>query len=163
MRANESRYSVFIAYAHEDESYKDVLLKWLVPMRRNGTITAWHDREILCGHQWEHEISRKLDESDIILLLVSIDFLSSEYINSVELKRAIERHDSGDALVIPILLRVCPWRDDQSLRGFQVLPHNAKPINDWNDKDKAYFDVIEGISKAVRESAFRLAKIRRRL
>lgn len=127
--------SVFFCYAHEDEALLNKLKTHLRPFQRQGLIDVWHDRDISAGTEWEREIKKHLNEARIILLLVSPDFMNSDYCYSVEMKRALERHDRKEALVIPVILRPIYW---QSLLGkLQALPTDAKPVVDrsWHTLD----------------------------
>src|SRR5688572_6254 len=94
---------VFISYAHEDEAHKDKLLTHLASLRRQGVIATWHDRDIRAGREWSAEIRAQLDTADVVLLLVSADFLASDFCHEIELARALERHEAGEAHVIPII------------------------------------------------------------
>jgi tetratricopeptide (TPR) repeat protein len=139
---------LFYSYAHEDEELRDELKKHLTLLHREGVISEWHDRAIVPGQEWDEEIKTQLDEADIILLLVSPDFLASDYIHRVELTRALERHDRGEAVVIPVILRQCQWQRTP-LAKLQALPKNARPIKRWKDRDEAFDDVAEGIRLAA--------------
>ena len=118
---------VFLSYAHEDAGLRDKLDKQLAILRRQGLIATWHDRMITAGREWAGLIAEELEAADIILLLVSPDFQASGYINDVELKRALERHDNGTARVIPVILRPCLWRRGSSAR-LQALPTDSEPV-----------------------------------
>ena len=97
---------IFCSYAHEDEALLNKLKAQLRPLERKGLIKLWHDRDISAGTEWEHEIDAHLDTANIILLLVSPDFMNSNYCYSIEMKRALERHEREKAcVVIPIILR----------------------------------------------------------
>lgn len=98
---------VFFAYSHKDESLRDELETHLSILRRGGVISSWHDRRISAGREWVGEIDSHLNRADIILLLVSSDFIASDYCYKKEMARAIERHDRGEARVIPVILREC--------------------------------------------------------
>jgi TIR domain len=100
---------IFFCYAHEDERLLNQLKIHLKPLQRQGTIEMWYDRDIDAGAEWEHEIDRHLDTSDIVLLLISPDFMNSDYCYSIEMKRAMERYENGEARVIPIILRHVYW------------------------------------------------------
>ena len=93
--------TVFYSYAHEDEALRDELEKHLSLLQRQGTITAWHDRQITPGTDWQREIDQHLDKASLILLLISPDFLASDYCYTIEMQRALERHRAGKARVIP--------------------------------------------------------------
>ena len=140
---------IFFCYAHEDEPFLNKLKAYLRPLQRQGLIDIWHDRDISAGTEWEREISQHLNEAKIILLLVSPDFMNSDYCYSVEMKRALERHDGKEAIVIPVILRPIYW---QGVLGIiQALPTDAKPVVDryWHTLDEALYDVAEGIRKVV--------------
>src|SRR6516165_5669862 len=102
--------TLFYSYSHEDEILRDQLEKHLRHLQRQGLISAWHDRQILAGETWEHEIDRHLEMASIILLLISPDFLGSDYCYENEMQRALERHERGEARVIPLILRPCDWQ-----------------------------------------------------
>src|SRR5947209_3580429 len=141
--------SIFFCYAHEDEDLLNKLKRHLWPLQRQGLIDVWHDRDISAGTEWEREISQHLNAAQVILLLVSPDFMYSEYCYGVEMKRAIERHQRGEARVIPIIVRPVYW---QGILGhLQALPTDAKPVMSalWYNVDEAFFDVTEGIRTVV--------------
>src|SRR5437764_9084113 len=97
--------TLFYSYAHEDEVLLNKLKAHLRPLQRQGLIDVWHDRDISAGTEWEQEISKHLNEAQIILLLISPDFMDSDYSYGYEMKCAIERHDREESCVIPIILR----------------------------------------------------------
>jgi hypothetical protein len=105
---------LFYSYSHEDESLRDELAKHLSVLKRQGVISEWHDRKIGAGDEWKGAIDKNLEEAQVILLLVSASFLASDYCWDVETKRAIERHDRGEARVIPVILRECDWQGHRS-------------------------------------------------
>jgi hypothetical protein len=96
---------IFCCYAREDEALLNKLKSHLRSLQREGLIDVWHDRNISAGSVWEKEISEQLNDAQVILLLISPDFMNSDYCYSIEMKRAIERHECGEACVIPIILR----------------------------------------------------------
>jgi len=141
---------VFYSYAHADEDFRVELVKHLRLLERQGVITGWHDRNISAGTEWKDAIDNHLESAGIILLLISADFLASDYCYDIELKRAMERHAEGKARVIPVILRNCDW--SSALFGkLQALPRNARPIAHWDRPDDAYTDVVAGIKKAIAE------------
>src|SRR5690348_9655501 len=154
---------IFICYAREDEKYRQSLEKQLRILKRQGFITIWHDREILPGTEWQSEIDRHLKSAQIILLLVSPDFMDSDYCYSVEMNIAMERHQRGEANVIPIIVRPVYWQD-APFQKLQVLPPGAKPIasQNWHNLDDAFYDVTVGIREAinkVREEQQRIVRL----
>lgn len=148
---------VFISYSHVDESYRKELEKHLSSFKRNGYINTWTDREIIPGNEWQNVISKELDEAKIILLLISSDFLASDYCYEIEMKTALQKHDKGEAIVIPIILRFCDWKDTPFSK-LQGLPLEGKPIKYWNDVDEAFLHVVQGIKTAVNAIAHNSSK-----
>ena len=147
---------VFYSYSHADEKLQEELEKHLTLLKRQGYITTWHDRDISAGREWEQEISGHLNTAWIILLLISPDFISSDYCYSKEMTRALERHESGKACVIPIILRPVDWRE-APFGKLQALPKRAKPVTSWSDQDEAFLNVVEGIREAIKSLRLRLS------
>jgi len=139
---------IFYSYSHKDEDLRNELEKHLGVLKRNGVIAGWHDRKIAPGAEWGGEIDKHLETADIILLLVSSDFIASDYCYEVELKRAMERHAQRTARVIPVILRNCDWRD-APFGKLQALPKDGKPIKTWNDMDEAFTDVVAGLKRTI--------------
>src|SRR5262245_3918528 len=100
---------VFISYSHQDEALRKELDSHLAHLQHGKVIRIWHDRKIGAGEDWEGTISRELEEAQIVLLLISADFLASSYIRDKEMRRALERDAAGEAKVIPVMLRRCDW------------------------------------------------------
>jgi len=125
--------------------------------QREGLIQPWHDRLIPPGADWEKEIDDNLERADIILLLVSIDFITSDYCYELEMDRALERHDAGEARVIPIIVRDCKWKKTR-IAHLQVLPPDGKPVIKWDDRDTAWRTVADGIEVVVEELRARASR-----
>lgn len=142
--------SILFSYTREDEVLRDKIENHLSTLKRKERIVCWHDRHIHAGNTWSLEISSHLDTSDIILLLISADFLASDYCNQVEVKRAMERHTKGEVCVIPVILRQVDWHDED-FAAFQALPQDAKPVTEWTDEDAALSSIAKGIKKAVQD------------
>jgi internalin A len=137
------RAKIFISYSTSDARLKDQLLVRLKPMRESaGLVEWWHDRFITPGEDWDGEIKTELEKADEILLLVSAQFLASRYIRDVEMKRAIERANNGEALLIPIVLENCGWRNEQ-FGKFNALPRKGTPIRDAKPQRNAWYAVEE--------------------
>jgi len=144
---------VFYSYAHEDEGLVKELRKHLSILKRQSVIREWYDREITAGTDWKGQLDQHLNSSGVILLLVSADFLASDYCYDVEMTRALERHDQGEARVIPVLLRMVDGWQLAPFGKLQSLPTDGKPVTSWNDRDEAFADVARGIRRAVSELA----------
>ncbi|MCC5643658.1 toll/interleukin-1 receptor domain-containing protein [Nostoc sp. CHAB 5824] len=143
---------VFFSYSHKDEALRDELATHLSMMKRQGVIEAWHDREISAGSEWANAIDDNLEVADIILLLVSANFLASDYCYDKEMIRAMERHEMREARVIPIILKPSDW-NGAPFGKLQALPKNAKPVTTWQDQDAAFLNVAQGIRRVVEEMA----------
>jgi hypothetical protein len=143
---------VFFSYSHKDEVLRDDLATHLSLMKRQGIIEAWHDREISAGAEWANAIDDNLNAADIILLLVSANFLASDYCYDIEMQRAMERHEAREARVIPIILKPTDW-SDAPFAKLQALPKNAKAVTTWQDKDEAFLNVAQGIRRVVEDMA----------
>jgi hypothetical protein len=117
---------------------------------RLGTISTWTDRKILPGGEWGEEIDRRLAAADIIILLVSADFIASDYCWGKELAAALHRHQLGEATVVPIMLRTCDWQG-APFGKLQGLPKGMKPVTAWHDRDRAWTNVAIGI-RTIAES-----------
>ncbi len=143
-----SLIELFFSYSHKDQDMRDEMEKYLSVLKRSNRIATWHDRKIGAGSEWGKEIDENLDRADIILLLVSADFLASDYCWGVELKRALQRHESGQALVVPVILRPCDW-EDAPFAKFQALPQDARPVSSWPDLAEAFTNITRGIRAAA--------------
>ncbi|MEH2071176.1 MAG: GUN4 domain-containing protein [Nostoc sp.] len=141
---------LFFSYSHKDEALRDELAKHLSILERQGVISSWHDRKILPGEEWDYQINDNLNTADIILLLISSDFLFSKYCWDVEVKKAIERHNAREACVIPVILRSVDW-NGAPFGKLQALPKNAEPVvsKNWHNQDEAFTDVARGIRAAA--------------
>ena len=140
---------IFFSYAHEDEPLVQKLIKQLALLQRQGVISAWHDRKIMAGQEWAGAISGALERCKIILL-VSDDFLASDYCYDVEMQRALARHDAGDARVIPVMLRPTYW-EGAPFAKLQGLPKDMRPVTSWGKRDEAFTDIARGIARTARD------------
>jgi hypothetical protein len=147
--ANDGAIAVFFSYAHEDEVLRDKLANHLKLLERQGVIQSWHDRQILAGTEWKGQIDGNLEKSQIILLLISSDFLASDYCYDIEMKRAMERHEAGEARVIPIVLRPLDNLWKAPFGKLQALPTDGKPVTRWDNEDEAFVNIARGIRLTV--------------
>lgn len=139
---------IFYSYAHKDEPYLERLHIHLSMLRREGFLTTWYDRQIVAGTDWTQAIDTHLEQAAVILLLVSPDYLASDYCYAIEMQRALQRHDAGVTRVIPLLLRPCDWSRAPFAR-LQCLPRGGLAITLWDNEDLAWSDVTAGIRKAI--------------
>ena len=143
---------LFYSYAHEDEALRNQLNTHLALLQQQGLIRPWHDREISAGSLWDKEINAHLKSARILLLLVSPDFIASDYCYGIEMQEALKRHIAGEARVIPIILRHCDW-ESAPFGKIQALPRDGKPVRAWSDRDAAFTDIAKSIRKVVEELA----------
>ncbi len=141
---------LFYSYSHRDEDLRDELAKHLALLERRKIIRSWHDRKITAGAEWAGKIDKNIEAADIVLLLVSADFIASDYCYEKEMKRALERHAQGAARTVPVIVRPCDWHDSEFGR-LQVLPKDGKAVASWPIRDEAWTDVAKGIRKLAVE------------
>ncbi len=143
---------VFYSYSHSDRGLRDRLETQLALLKREGLLSSWHGRKIGAGEEWAGQIDAHLNTAQIILLLISADFLASDYCYDIEMKRAMERHSKGEAQVIPVILRPCDW-NNAPFGKLQALPTDGKAVTSrgWHNLDEAFFDVVKGIRKAIED------------
>ena len=149
-RAEGSAVPVFISYAHEDERFREDLEAHLKLLQRQGLIEMWHDRRIGPGKDWPEEIDKNLERAGIILLLISADFINSDYCWDQERVKALELRRKRKADVIPVVVRSVNWKASD-LAGLQALPKDAKPIDEWDKPDAAWSSVAAKIEEAARK------------
>jgi internalin A len=135
---------IFISYSKHDRSYLETLKKHLKPLERNELIQSWDDNKLVAGEEWEKSLQSELLTADIIVLLVSADLMATDYIWDIEMKAAIERHERGEAAVVPVIIRPCVWTDTPFAR-FNALPDKGKPISTYTNQDDAWAIVVERI------------------
>ncbi len=149
MAPSDTTVEVFCSYAPEDKAYFQQLEKHLRMLQREGLISLWHHRKILPGFPHADTVEHHLESASLIILLISPDFLASEYYYGVEMQRALERHAAGEARVIPVLLRCIDNWQKAPFGQLAPLPTNTQPVKKWPDKDEAFCDIAAGIRRAL--------------
>ena len=139
---------IFISYSHKDQAVLERLHTHLAPLRSEGLIDTWYDRQILAGGRIDAEIDRELESCEFFLMLVSPDFLASDYCVNREMSRALERHRDDAAHVVPIIVEPCDW-DSSPLHELKVLPRDGKPISEWQNENNAYLDVVKELRRIL--------------
>lgn len=135
----------FISYTHADTALKEQLVRHLAPLRREGLIDLWHDGLLHPAEHLDPAVQAALAASDVVILLVSADFIASEYCYEQEMLRAFARQRDGTVRVIPVILRPCQWKgvpigNDETLSEFVALPKDGKAVTSWSDTDTAFDD-----------------------
>jgi hypothetical protein len=136
------------SYAREDETLRDRLETHMSPLERAGLVRCWHDRDIRAGCDWARQIEAAIADAEVVLLLVSPDFVASDYCFTIEMRRALERHAAGSALVIPVLLRPMsiagqPWAH------LQGVPRDLRAVTLWPNQDEALACVVREVLAAI--------------
>jgi hypothetical protein len=139
---------VMLSYAHKDQDLCDQLREHLSGLRRAKVINDWHDRQIDAGENWRAGIDDHLDRAHIVLLLVSSAFLSSDYCQDVEVRRAMERHRAGDAIVVPIVLRDCDW-SNTPFGHLNKLPRHHPAVTLAPDRDQAFAEIARELKGII--------------
>ena len=140
--------TLVFSYSHVDEALRNELEKHLSPLKRMGKIMTWHDRRIVPGQEFENQIDHYFSQADIILLLISSDFIASDYCYQVEMTNALERHKRGEAVVIPVILRECAWHQ-LPFGSIMAATVDGKPITKFASHDEGYVQVVNAVSRAI--------------
>ncbi|GAB4562797.1 MAG: hypothetical protein Tsb0020_11420 [Haliangiales bacterium] len=143
---------LFYSYAQADEARRDRLELHLSLLEQQGLIASWHNRKVAPGQVIRDDVDHHLQRADIILLLISADFLASSYCGSSETQQAIKRHQAGDARVIPIILRSCDWHS-APFGSLQPLPKDGLPVSRWTDEDDAWADVAQAVRHLITDDS----------
>ncbi|MBE2207851.1 MAG: SUMF1/EgtB/PvdO family nonheme iron enzyme [Saprospiraceae bacterium] len=145
---------MFIAYARKDADMLKEMRTHLAPLMHSKQVEVWVDDEINAGELWDDVIRQRLRSSDIILLLVSVDAIASDYFYDKEMADALERHRKGSARVVPMIVRPCAWKATH-LAELQALPKDGKPVTSWSNRDEAFADAIRSLSNIIDDIAER--------
>jgi hypothetical protein len=139
---------LFFSYSHKDEDLRNELETHLALLKRQGIISAWHDRRINAGNDFEEQISSEIESSQIILLLISANFLASDYCFDREMTRALEKHEEGSAVVIPVILHPCDWHSAQ-FGNLRATPTDGKPISMYANQHEAFSIVAKDVRQVA--------------
>ncbi len=139
----------FISYSHHDKAALERLHVHLKNLIRDGHIKTWYDRDILAGSELDAEIEREMEAADLFLLMVSPDFIASDYCVEREMKRALERHAAGNARVVPIIVEECDWKAMDMLRQLKAVPTDGKAISEWANPNTAYLNVVQELRRII--------------
>ena len=140
----------FVSYAHADAALKDKFDAHTSLLKREQLLDSWHDGRISAGLDWEPELLKHLETAELVVLLISAEFIRSEYCWTTEMLRSLERHEQGMARVIPVILKPVDWQTSPFAK-LQALPKNGKPVTSWDDRDAAFRDIAAGIRRAIIE------------
>ena len=146
--------TVFISYTHSDERLKERFLVHLGALRRENLIGVWHDRMLRPGEHLDDAIEKELATADFVILLISPDFINSDYCIEKEMQRAFARARDEQCKVAPIILKPCQWKNipiegGGQLGDFVAMPRDGKPVTQWSHRDKAWNSVVAGIRALI--------------
>lgn len=160
-KVEDIRVNIFYSYSHVDEELRERFEVHMAGIKRKGMIEEWHDRKILSGQNFESQIDKHLENADIIIFLVSADFLASDYCYNREVIKAVERHNEGRCIVVPVILRECDW-EGSPFESIQGLPFDMKPVKSrhWHDIDEAFTHIVRELKKIIKKSFADKSKIK---
>jgi internalin A len=146
---------VVVSYSHKDELFRDELETQLKLLQRQRLIALWTDRRIDAGDEWKRAIDDNFERADLVLLLVSADFINSDFCYEIEMQRALERHAEGSARVVPIIVRDVAW-SSAPFAKLQVLPGGGKAVVGKGKgklaRDTAWKGVAEALERILRSN-----------
>lgn len=145
--------SIFVSYAHEDEQWKDRLLAQCSILQRQGLIELWSDREIGVGEDWNARILRAIERAKVAIVLVSADFLASDFIQEEEIPRLLARRDREGLKILPVVVKPCPWQTVDWLAAMNLWPPDGRPITGGSDfeADTALAELAARIAEMILE------------
>jgi acyl carrier protein len=140
--------SVFISYSRHDTEYKDQLVRQLMVLERQGLLATWSDERIGLGGDWYSEVVNMMSSASVVILLITADFLTSEFILGEEVPRALQQWRESGLKVVPVYCRPCAWEAVPWLAKIQIWPRSAQPL--WRN---AGDDAASGLSELAHEIA----------
>ncbi len=139
---------LFFSYSHKDEQLRNELETHLALLKRQGVISSWHDRRITAGSAFDQIINSELESSQIILLLISANFLASDYCYEKELSRALEKHKNESAVVIPVILHPCDWHS-APFGQLRATPTDGKPVSTYANQHEAFSIIVKDVREVT--------------
>ncbi|MCV2458374.1 toll/interleukin-1 receptor domain-containing protein [Streptomyces sp. ICN988] len=149
---NEKNNGVFISYSHADRAYLRRLLVHLSPLDRQGMVNVWSDEQIEIGDFWKEEIEAALDRARVAILLVSADFLASDFVIDNELPPLLTKAQAGGTKILPVIIKACRFVRDPQLQRFQAANDPTKPLACLaeHDQEEIYDRVAEAVENVMR-------------
>ncbi|HZF13506.1 MAG TPA: toll/interleukin-1 receptor domain-containing protein, partial [Thermoanaerobaculia bacterium] len=145
------RPTVFVSYSHEDEGWKDRVVQHLKVLEPEGVLEVWHDRSIGAGADWQQELESAMERAAVAVLLVSADFLSSEFILEIEVPYLLERRTAGALTIIPVIARHCAWNEVAWLSGIQCRPKDGIPLARPKDREYEVDEALAALASEIRK------------
>jgi cellulose biosynthesis protein BcsQ len=153
-RREPEKLNIFISYSHKDTGYLDRLLTHLKVLNRSSALNLWDDTKITAGHNWYTEISRAISQASVVILVLSPDYLASEFIWREEFSRILKQEREGNLRIIPLILKPCLWEEVELVNHLQVFPNDGKPLNAFPqaEQDKRLVDFTKLIKASLEEN-----------
>jgi len=137
---------MFISYAREDFEYVERLKRFMYPLQREGLVETWSDSNLAPGQSWNDAIQKEMEEADIILYMVSVDFLNSKFINENERVWANKHVGDQGTIIVPVIVRPAPW-DSEDFAQYNAIPKDSRgrltPLSQWSDQDSANLALVD--------------------
>jgi len=145
---------IFVSYSHKDHEYLERLMVHLKPLEKQGLIDPWVDTRLMAGDKWKKEIEKALKSAKAAILLISADFLASDFIIDNELPPLLQTAEQEGTLIIPVILKPCRFTREKNLREFQAINPPDEPVSllDENERELVYDSVAQRIEDAFERS-----------
>lgn len=150
----EKKHSVFISYSHEDKGWLEKVLKNLKPLRRYyDNLETWSDKEIMASDIWKEEIDKALNKATIAILLVSTDFVASDFIANEELQPLLDKAQADGTKIMPLIVRPCAFFEECGLSKYQAVNDPKRPLSGLSDFDQenALVNMVEAIKVIIKK------------
>lgn len=138
---------LFISYSHKDETFVSKFLNHIAPLKNNGIIQVWYDRRIETGKEFQEDIDTNLEKADVICLMISDNFLSSNSCMK-EKNLSLEYQHKRGIRVIPLILSPCAWHFEKDLNGLLAIPTDGKAISSFQDQNNGWLDAVKSLENA---------------
>lgn len=146
----QKRLRLFLSYSHKDAGLRDVFQENLALLEEDGLLVSWFDGKILASAEWDKEIRTELEKADVVVFLISTTFLNSKYIRGVEMKRAVERREQGEAELVSVVLENCEWKG-RDFTKYQLVQPGGKPVRGWGRHRNAFNEVEKALRKVIND------------
>ncbi|WP_020560643.1 COR domain-containing protein [Thiofilum flexile] len=146
----DQKIKIFISYSHADEKpFLEKTEQCLKNLGRALPIEFWHDRKLLAGSSVHDVIFKQLKQADIVILLVSPDFIASDYCFTREIVEALKIYEKEQNIIIPIIIRETEGWRDYDIGNITALPTDGRPFKKWADPDEFWADVQKGLRLTI--------------
>jgi TIR domain/NACHT domain len=141
--------SVFISYSHKDGKWMRLFVQHLASLEREKRLTVWSDAKLAAGVEWFDEIEKALKNAKVAILLLSVDFLTSDFILNEEVPRLLRRRAQDGLHLVPVILRTCPWQEVGWLQPLLIRPLGAKTLASFRGKEAQEVEVVKVVKEVL--------------